>query len=409
VLRWAAATDVGRVRRVNEDAVLAASPLFVVADGMGGHAAGEVASSLALDTLRETLGGKAQPSLDVVVTAVRAANLAVFNKAAEQANLRGMGTTLCGLVLAGDGDRLVIVNVGDSRAYVLQDGALVQITRDHSYVEELVAAGELTRDEARTHPHRNIVTRALGIEPTVDVDAWQVALTPGDRYLLCSDGLFGEVDEDVLAQVLTNVTDPQEAADRLVRLANEQGGRDNISAVVVDVLAPGPALEPPAATAHAPAPVEPAAAPPPSTPSTPSATARRRRVRVSSVLFALAVLAVIGVAIGAVQHYGGEGYYVAFGSDGRLEVYKGRQGGLLWVSPTRAGALPLSRDKLTPAWQARIADGITFTSRDAVDKWFGALSRNPTALAATASTTTTTTTTTTVATSTPAPSTTVGP
>jgi serine/threonine protein phosphatase PrpC len=415
-LRWGSATDVGRVRRVNEDGVLTRSPLFAVADGMGGHAAGEVASSVALTTLAAHLEAHLDtaPTLDAdtVVAAVRAANAAVFDRAAERPDLRGMGTTLCAVVLTGAADRLVIVNVGDSRVYVVQDGALTQITRDHSYVEELVAAGALTREEARTHPHRNIVTRALGIEPSVQVDAWEVALTPGDRYLLCSDGLFGEVDDHVIAQVLAGVADPQEAAERLVRMANEHGGRDNITAAVVDVLVPGPAL-PVAATvndiADTAAPLPDRAGPAAPAPTGPGR--RRPRLRVSSVLFVLAVLAVLGIAVGAVQHQGRQGYFVTFGDTGRIEVFKGRPGGLLWVEPTPAGAFVLTRAELTPAWQARIAAGITFTGRNAVDEWYEALSRNPDVLATPPTTTaaTTTTTTTTPATTASTTTTTIGP
>jgi serine/threonine protein phosphatase PrpC len=414
-LRWGSATDVGRVRRVNEDGVLTRSPLFAVADGMGGHAAGEVASSVALTTLAAHLDGTPALDADTVVAAVRAANAAVFDRAAERPDLRGMGTTLCAVVLTGAADRLVIVNVGDSRVYVVQDGALTQITRDHSYVEELVAAGALTRDEARTHPHRNIVTRALGIEPSVQVDAWEVALTPGDRYLLCSDGLFGEVDDHVIAQVLAGVADPQEAAERLVRMANEHGGRDNITAAVVDVLVPGPALAVTAAAADTTAAADTATAPDRTGPADPASTRpgrRRPRLRVSSVLFVLAVLAVLGIAVGAVQHQGRQGYFVSFGDTGRIEVFKGRPGGLLWVEPSPAGAFVLTRAELTTAWQARIAAGITFTGRDAVDKWYEALSRNPGALASpptTATTTTTTTITTAPATTASTTTTTIGP
>ena len=190
-LRWGAATDVGRLRSINEDSILTASPLFAVADGMGGHAGGEIASDIALTTLEERFGPEPHTT-EALVQAVRAANTAIYDRALAQTNLHGMGTTLTGVALVDrDGqERLAVVNVGDSRTYVVQDGVLQQITRDHTYVEDLVAAGEITADEARFHPQRHIVTRALGIDRDVQIDAWEAAPGAGDRYLICSDGLF---------------------------------------------------------------------------------------------------------------------------------------------------------------------------------------------------------------------------
>ncbi len=239
-VRWGAATDVGRHRPVNQDSVLAERPLWVVADGMGGHAAGEVASQLALLTLREA----ARPapghpaSTTQVAEAVRIANRAVLDRASADASLRGMGTTICALALVdeGAGPHLAVANVGDSRCYVFGDGQLTQVSRDHSYVEDLVAAGEITPAEALVHPRRHIVTRALGVEPIVDVDVWQRPLVVGERYLLCSDGLTNEVSDATLAHVLAQPDPPQVIADRLVAMANEAGGRDNITVLVVDVV-----------------------------------------------------------------------------------------------------------------------------------------------------------------------------
>src|SRR3954453_13089626 len=229
-LRWGAATDVGRLRSVNEDNVLAASPLFALAAGMGGHAGGEVASDVALSTLEERFASVPRTT-EALVQAVRDANTAIYRRSLAEANLHGMGTTLTAVALVDRGgeQRLAVVNVGDSRTYVVQDGILQQITRDHTYVEDLVTAGEITPDEARFHPQRHIVTRALGIEPTVQVDAWEAPPAAGDRYLICSDGLSNEVDDSQISAVLTGTEDPQEAADALVELANEAGGRDNIT------------------------------------------------------------------------------------------------------------------------------------------------------------------------------------
>jgi PPM family protein phosphatase len=238
-LGWGSATDVGRVRQENQDAVVTVSGLFIVADGMGGHRGGEVASELAADALERDFGGTVEDrSTDELVRAVQRANEVVVSAASGDPELAGMGTTLCAMALvdADHDERLAIVNVGDSRAYLLKSGELEQITDDHSLVATLERQGRLTRDEAAVHPQRNILTRALGIDARVMVDSWEVRPVPGDRYLLCSDGLFNEVDESRMAATLRKLADPGEASRELVRLANEGGGRDNISVVVVDVM-----------------------------------------------------------------------------------------------------------------------------------------------------------------------------
>jgi len=259
-LRWGAATDTGRVRGANEDAFVAEERVFGVADGMGGHQAGEVASALAARTLRDRLAAGAA-TVDLVIAAVVEANAAIFAAAHTNSSQQGMGTTLTALALVPErGDeptQLALVNVGDSRTYRWRAGALERVTVDHSYVQELVATGHITEAEARTHPRRNIVTRALGIEPTVRVDAWLLPLVSGDRFVLCSDGLVDEVDDDQIAAVVARVEDPQAAADELVAMANEHGGRDNVTVVVVDVLTGvedgAPAAAPAALTTAVPA------------------------------------------------------------------------------------------------------------------------------------------------------------
>ena len=244
-LAWGVCTDPGRVRADNEDSYVAEPMVLGIADGMGGHQAGEVASQLAVDILRERLGGGAA-NLDVVVAAVAEANASIFQAAHANADQRGMGTTLTAIALirdvqedqfGADAEQLVLVNVGDSRAYVHRAGVLRRASIDHSYVQELVATGHITEAEARTHPRRNIVTRALGIEPQVRVDTWTLRLVQGDRYVLCSDGLVDEVTDDDIQDLLNRFDDPQEAAEELVALANVHGGRDNITVVVADVLA----------------------------------------------------------------------------------------------------------------------------------------------------------------------------
>lgn len=238
LVRVGAFTDVGRVRNMNEDAYVVTDSVFVVADGMGGHLAGEVASAMAVEAMGSLAGDL---TADDACQTVIDANLAILHLSITDSSKRGMGTTLTGLVLVSDtGDhtanRVAVLNVGDSRTYRLRNNKLTQVSIDHSYVQELVVAGHITRAEARDHPQRNIVTRALGIEPGVGIDVWTLPLVVGDRFLACSDGLVDEIDDDVIELVLRGTADPQEAAEELVRLANAAGGHDNTTVVVVDVL-----------------------------------------------------------------------------------------------------------------------------------------------------------------------------
>ena len=236
VLRSGSATDVGRVRKVNEDFALESLTLFAVADGMGGHVGGEIAARTAVDALRA--GFTRAPSVEGLVEAVQHANHAVWERSRAEPALRGMGTTLivAALIDTEEGDRLVVANVGDSRAYRLRAGSLTQVSTDHSVAEELVARGELSEAEAAIHPQRHILTRALGVSPDVEADVWQFTPEEGDRYLLCSDGLTNEVGDGRLEEVLTGSRDPQAAADSLITLANDAGGNDNITVVVLDVV-----------------------------------------------------------------------------------------------------------------------------------------------------------------------------
>ena len=225
----AAATDIGRVREQNEDSFLVEEPLFAVADGMGGHRGGEVASRLALQTL-ESLFRRGSGDLD---EQVQEANRAVFERSMLDRRVAGMGTTLTAALF--EGDRVRLAHVGDSRAYLLRDGELHQLTEDHTLVRRMVAEGEITEEEARVHPHRNVMTRAIGTDMWVDVDDLVVEMRAGDRLLLCTDGLTGMVPEDRIREVLVDTPDPQLAADRLVAEANEAGGVDNITVVLVDL------------------------------------------------------------------------------------------------------------------------------------------------------------------------------
>jgi len=222
------ATDIGKVRDGNEDSFLVEPPLYAVADGMGGHRGGEVASQLALETV-ETL---ARSGKDTLAEQVRAANRAVYETAQRDRAVTGMGTTLTAARIVDGAAHLA--HVGDSRAYLQRGGSLRRLTHDHTLVNRMVEAGEITSDEAAVHPHRNVLTRALGTEPDVKVDVEEVVLMDGDRLLLCSDGLFGMVNEDQIQAILEAEPDPQKTADRLVRAANRAGGVDNITVVIVD-------------------------------------------------------------------------------------------------------------------------------------------------------------------------------
>jgi PPM family protein phosphatase len=234
-IRHAGVTDTGNVRAVNQDRWLTEGDLVVVADGMGGPGGGELASRLAVDAVKEAFA--ADPTADGLVEAVRRANTAVWEHATAHPELAGMGTTIAAVarVTGAAGERLAVVNVGDSRAYRLEDGRLTRLTDDHSLVAELVRRGELTEDEARVHPERHVLTSAVGVGPEVEPHATETAPSRGDRLLLCSDGLFNELDDDEIVAVLTTVTDPAEAADQLVRRAKDHGGHDNITAVVLDI------------------------------------------------------------------------------------------------------------------------------------------------------------------------------
>jgi PPM family protein phosphatase len=226
------ATTIGRVRRVNEDSYLALPPLYAVADGMGGHGAGDVASGLAVEELAKCVVPGRALYAESILVALEDANRVII----EQDEGNGMGTTITGLagIETAEGPRLMVFNVGDSRVYRLTGGRLDQVSVDHSEVQELIQAGALTREQARTHPRRNIVTRALGSELILRPDHWLLPVIAGDRYLLCSDGLFGELtDEQILPLLAT--PDPRRAATTLVTAADEAGGRDNITVVVVDV------------------------------------------------------------------------------------------------------------------------------------------------------------------------------
>jgi len=306
------ATHVGQVRTGNEDAYLLEPPLYAVADGMGGHRGGEVASQLALTTIAESFRKGAEPFADQV----RAANRAVFERSGADRAVAGMGTTLTAAVIQGDVAHLV--HVGDSRAYLLRAGSLRQLTDDHTLVNRMVKAGEITPAEAEVHPNRNVLVRALGTEADVPLDERDVGLLDGDRLLLCSDGLTGMLTEDQIQAILASTQGaPQEAADRLVLAANRAGGVDNITVVVLDVL-PDDGAEEAAGAPAAEAETQAAKEEPQRPGRTPGA--RRRWWRVA-IIVGIVVVA-LGAAFTGARALIDTRWYVGV-ADGHVAIYQG--------------------------------------------------------------------------------------
>jgi len=235
----AARSDVGMIRAGNEDSFHSNADetggIFIVADGMGGHAAGEVASEMAVEILRDQLAPLRdlhdRNAADKVMNALRGANLAIYNRTVTETDKQGMGTTASVLIISGR--RYLIGQVGDSRIYLLRDGALRQLTKDHSYVQEQVDAGFLTPEQARYHPYSNVITRCVGASDDVDPDTFAGEAREGDLFLVASDGLTGMVDDRRLHQLLSSRAEPQRIVDSLIAEANGRGGLDNITAILV--------------------------------------------------------------------------------------------------------------------------------------------------------------------------------
>ncbi len=375
-VRVGAATDIGQVREGNEDSFLLLDPLFAVADGMGGHRGGEVASDLALTTIRDLFSAR-EGSL---TEQVELANRAVFERSQADRAVSGMGTTLTAALVQDAQVRLA--HVGDSRAYLFRDGELHLLTEDHTLVHRMVQEGEITEAEAENHPHRNIVTRALGVDGTVQVDEAIVEARPGDRLLLCTDGLTGMVGGDEIRTVLRTTADPQEAVELLVAAANRAGGIDNITAVLLDFTdedaGDGATAErhevPRRPTQPQPIPTSspgertdvtvvgrPIPTPPPRDRSG-APLARKTAIR-AGVALAVFVVAVVGVRL-----YLDTQWYVGV-SNGRVAIFRG--------VPTHAGGLHLSSvvvETTIPAEEAEslaiyrdLADGITADDREGAD------------------------------------------
>ena len=234
-LMWGARSDVGIVRDHNEDSYLVQSPLFCVSDGMGGHAAGEVASSIAVETVAKLAPRSADPAQ--LAAAVEAANAAIMEAADNGLGKPGMGcTATCAYI---EDNVVAIAHVGDSRAYLVHEGTLIRVTHDHSYVEELVDAGEITADEARVHPNRSVITRALGSDPAMYADHFQLNIEEGDRLILCSDGLSSMIPDSEIESIANQSDTAQICTDNLVDAALAAGGSDNVTVVVVDIVDDG--------------------------------------------------------------------------------------------------------------------------------------------------------------------------
>lgn len=305
-LAYAGASDVGLVRSGNEDAYLIEPPLYAVADGLGGHQAGEVASQLAI----EVLYGNAPKHADAKALgrAVRAANAAVIEAAAQGRGRTGMGTTIT--VAMVEGTHIALAHVGDSRAYLLNAGQLVQLSEDHSMVADMVRSGSLTAEGARVHPSRSVITRALGSDPNMVADAFDVDAMPGDRLLLCSDGLTSMVTDDVIEKILQTAPSPEAAVARLLASANDAGGQDNITAVVVDI--EGAVATRPAAQHSTPA-------------DPPASTPPAGRAWLARVLWLLLAIAIVAGAIWAADSYAKSQAYV-IAENGVVAVYQGVPG-----------------------------------------------------------------------------------
>ncbi len=241
VLKTFSITDIGKRRKLNQDYVFASDEpmgnlpnIFIVADGMGGHNAGDYASKYAVETVKEEIARSFEKSpVRILGAAIRTANDHIRKKAREQAALSGMGTTMVAATCLGD-KYLEVANVGDSRLYVVNDRKIEQITRDHSLVEEMVRLGGIDRASARSHPDKNIITRAIGAKDTVEVDFFQVELHPGDIVLMCSDGLTNMLEDREIHMILSSQGSVEEKAEELVKAANLNGGKDNIAVIVME-------------------------------------------------------------------------------------------------------------------------------------------------------------------------------
>ncbi|HEV2906956.1 MAG TPA: Stp1/IreP family PP2C-type Ser/Thr phosphatase [Actinomycetota bacterium] len=347
-LRAGASTDVGLVRQRNEDAYVADYPLFAVADGLGGHLGGEVASRVAVDILTEQAKGDGPDEgiPDRLRSAIQRANAEVSERASNDQSLTGMGTTITA-VIAGH-DRVFLGHVGDSRAYLLRDGELRALTEDHSLVQRMVREGRLTPEQAEIHPQRSVLTRALGIDDDLEVDQATVEVTAGDRLLLCSDGLTSMVADELIRKILTGHDDPQAASQALVEAANGAGGQDNITTVVLDVQ-----------EAAEPAPAQPADAAAREAPSRDWTARPARRGRRLAVMIGVPVLLVAALLVGA-RMYLDRQWFVGIHDD-NVSLFRGIPTEVLGLNLStlvEETEIPVQSAEQLQTWRD-IADGIT--------------------------------------------------
>lgn len=373
--RIATRSHVGLIRDNNQDRSIVVGQLAAVADGMGGHVGGEMAAEVAVGQLAEA----SMPLVaDDLFELFKAANAAVYEKA-QDPELTGMGTTLVAAALDPDTSTVLLANVGDSRAYLYSAGTFRQLTNDHSLVNELVREGRITDDEARTHPQRNILTRALGINTDLAIDQFEIKVYGGDKVLMCSDGLTNEVDDPAISAILARFDDPDDAAETLVEKALEGGGRDNITVAVMyieggvgeqlgfhgleasDEIATGEpteAHEPVFAgdndTSEGPAIAEPAE-------MVLEKSFVRNRLR--TTITALAIAAVLAVAAVAINSYAKDAWY-ADEIDGQVVILHGRPGGFLWIKPTEAEQTNINVAELDGASQQRLISQPEWNSLD---------------------------------------------
>lgn len=325
-------TDIGYVRDHNEDSLIIIPPLFAVADGMGGHEAGEIASEITVNTLAEL----APSHLDAegLTAAVEAANYNVMKAPRQGIGRDGMGTTLTAAML--EGERLLIAQVGDSRAYLLHKGHLQQITRDHSLMADLIEAGQITPEEARVHPNRSVITRAIGSDIHMRPDIYELNVDAGDRILLCSDGLSSMISNNTIESIMRRQSDAQHCADELVTAALENGGADNVTVVVADVPGFSEVRE----------------------------KKRAHKSRVFYIGLAIALVAVIFAAgFGGYAFISNSAYLIE--ENGKVSVYRGTPDDFMGIKlSTLDHTTNVDVDKLQPGVANRIKEGMSVSSID---------------------------------------------
>jgi protein phosphatase len=350
--RYAAATDIGLVRQTNQDALYADDKLAIIADGMGGHAAGEVAAAMSIDLVRE--GFRESQSVEGLVEAIQGANAAVLDDARDNPEHFGMGTTVIAIGLTYDLENVVVptlVHVGDSRAYQLRDGALRQLSEDHSVAEEWVRMGRLTPEEAAVHPRRHQLTRGVGVEDTIAIDVTSIDAAVGDRLLLCSDGLSNELDGDTLARLASAPNGLEMAVESLVSAAKVAGGRDNISVILIEFDEVNVSTAPIRRTMSSPP-------PPVVTNTSPTGGRRKRHLTWRVFAAALLLLGVIGAGVAVIHWYAYSTYYLA--SDGtNIVVFQGQPSGVLWYKPMMVADTGLPVTRLRPADQRALVGTIS--------------------------------------------------